>query len=467
MLIARMASALCIGAMAAGILQAAETGSAPPYQDDPAIVKALADLGAGCSLLLPPVRHLRDGQPVSGAGRSGPYARDYTNKMVWAPDRQTALYAGGNHGAGRTNDVWEFHLGSNAWHNLFPAEGGDHARFKWTLMFAPRVFAKTPDYQMNENEQKEWDACKAWWKEHVSLQNGWYLTKGGGPLLVGHTWDTLVYEPNTRRMIHGTGAYCASAAWIEHKFSGRPLAEVQAELGKTADGTPYRTMWFFDPAGRKWVPYASKSDLADLRGMGATMCYIPDWKKVLFYVAAQNVTPHAFAMRTWDPVKDVWEELRPNGGKGIGELATQAKVAPGSEQQTAYSPKHRTLVAVLKNATYAYSIDRNEWSRLNEAVPFTAHDAATVFAYDSAAGVFLLADPRNDKLAAFDLETNAWQVITPKGPGIPKPPWCVGKGYYDPAHNVFVVQSAYTDRMWVYRHATTPGGSAGARRETP
>jgi len=439
--------------IAAGVLCAAEPvkTAGPPYEDDPAVVKMLAALDAGASVLLPPVKHVRDGKPVSGRGRRGPYARDYTMMMVWAPDRQTALYAGGNHGGGRTNDVWEFHLGSNTWHNLFPAEGGDHARFKWSLMFARRMYAKNPDYKMSARQQKEWDACKAWWKKNVSLQNGWYLTKNGGPLLSGHTWDTLVYEPITKRMIQGTGAYCAAAAWIEHRFSGRPLKEVQAELGKAPDGKPYRTMWTFDPAARTWIPYASESDLAVLRGMGASMTYIPDWKRIVYYVAAQNVTPTAAYMRTWDPVKDAWAELKPNG-KSIHELAFKLKIAPTSEQQMAYAPKHRKLVAVLKASTFAYDIDKNEWSKLNDAVPFMAHDAKTVWAYDTAADAFLLADPRNNRLAAFDLNTNAWTVITPKGPGIPKPPYCTGKGYYDPRLNVLVVQPAYKDRMWVYRH---------------
>jgi hypothetical protein len=35
---------------------------------------------------------------------------------------------------------------------------------------------------------------------------------------------------------------------------------------------------------------------------------------------------------------------------------------------------------------------------------------------------------------------------------MPKPPYCVGKGYYDPTHNVYVVQPAYKQQMWVYRH---------------
>jgi hypothetical protein len=51
------------------------------------------------------------------------------------------------------------------------------------------------------------------------------------------------------------------------------------------------------------------------------------------------------------------------------------------------------------------------------------------------------------------VKADRWGVVKPAGPGMPKPPYNVGKGYYDAAHGVLVVQSAYTDRMWVYRHA--------------
>lgn len=422
-----------------------------PYADDAEIVAKLNALGSGASLLLPPVKHMADGKPIPGDGRNGPYSRDYTNKMVYAPERRTAFYAGGNHGMGRTNDVWEYHLGSNTWHRLFAAEGGDHAKFKWTLMFASRIFGKTPDYKMKDEEQKNFDECKAWWKANVTLQDGQYLTKSGGPLLVGHTWDTLVYEPITKRMIHGTGTYCASSVFLESKFSGTPANEVAAKLGKAPDGKPYKTMWFFDPADRKWKRYASESPLAELRGMGGSMIYVSDLKKVIWYYAGQNSPGAPHCMRTWDPATDEWAELKPNG-KSIGELAHKLKIAPESEQQMAYAPKHKKIVAVLKQDTYTYDIEKNEWAKPDAKIPFAASDSSTVFAYAEAGDVFLLANPRTGQLAAFDLGAGKWESLTPKGPGLPKPPYCVGKGYYDPAFNVFVVQCAYQDKMWVYRH---------------
>ena len=421
-------------------------------QNDPAIVKILTELGDGCSAVLPKVNHMRDGEPVDMVGRKGPFARDYTTKMVYAPDRQTAIYAGGNHGHGPTNDVWEFHLGSNTWHELFPAEGGDHAKFKWSLMFAARILAKNPDYKMADKEKKEWEACQAWWEANVIIQDGMFLTKGGGPLLTGHTWDTLVYEPNTKRMIHGTGAYCAAATFVASKFTGTPIQDVQAKLKESAPDKPYKTMWFFDTAAEKWNRYMSDDPMAELRGMGGSLIYVPDMKQVVWYYAGQNTPGAAMTMRAWDPMTDKWTDLKPNGGKSLYDLALKEKIAPESEQQMAYSPKLKRIIAVLKDDTFSYDLAKNEWSKLQGKVPFTAHDAKTIFVYDSADDVFLLASPRDGKLAAYDPSADKWSMITPEGPGIPKPPYCVGRGYYDPLHNVFVVQSAYKDQVWVYRH---------------
>lgn len=430
------------------------------YADDPAVIELLARLKPGSSALLPTVAHVdAAGKPLSGSGRlSNPYARDYTNRMVYAPERQSALYQGGNHGAGRTNDVWEYHLGSNTWHRLFDPEGGDHATYKFTLMFLPRIVAKNPEYQMKDSEKANFEAAKKWWLENVVLVDGHLVTRGGGPLLVGHTWDTLIYEPNIRRTIQGTGAHCANTPWLHSQFTGMPIEQVNKLMERSLNQQPgvksYKTMWLFDPAERKWIHYESDSPLAELRGMGATMCYIPCWKKTIFYVAAQNVTPNAFFMRTYDAINDRWEELKPNGGKSISELAVKLKVAPMSEQQTAYSPKHRKMVAVLGADTFIYDIDSNQWSK-SEAVNdlIKAHDASTVFAYDSAGDIFLLCEPRTGKLAGFSLATGKWQSLAPAGDAMPKPPYCVGKGYYDPTHNVLVIQPAYVNRMWVYRHA--------------
>ncbi len=425
----------------------------PPYADDPATLAKLKALGAGSALSLGRPKIMADGQPLKNAYRGGPYSRDYTNKMVYAPERRTALYAGGNHGKGRTHDVWEYHLGSNAWHRLHPVVGGDHADHKGMLMFMPRKWNKDPNYKLSEKEQKQFDAAKAWWNKYVILKDGHYVTKDReAPLLHGHTWDTLVYEPNVKRLIQGTGAHCAGSPWLHHKFTGMPLAEVKGKLGKNPDGVPYRTMWLFDPVSGKWGQYASEEKLAVLRGMGATMCYIPDWKKIVFYVSAQNVTPNAMEMKTYDAVNEEWEVLKPNGGKSVWDLSLKMKVAPKSEAQTAYSPKHKKMVAVLGPDAFAYDIVKNEWAKLCSDERIKAHDARTIFAYDAIGDVFVLAGPRQKtRFALLDVKTAKWEVVTPKGAEMPRATYGEGKGYYDPAHNVFVMH-VHGKGIWVYRH---------------
>ena len=55
-------------------------------------------------------------------------------------------------------------------------------------------------------------------------------------------------------------------------------------------------------------------------------------------------------------------------------------------------------------------------------------------------------------LAAYSTATNKWEIIEPNGPGIPVIKYGGYTGYYNPHHNVFVIQGRYSDRLWVYRH---------------
>lgn len=447
--------AILSASVAIGTAQQTAT-AAPPYAENPEIVAQLRALKPGQSLLLPPVEHFAAGKPIDASGRKGPYSRDYTNKMVYAPERQTALYSGGNHGFGRMNDVWEYHLGSNAWHRLHEADGGDHARFKFSLMFYPRMMMKNPDLKLDEKQQTEVDACQVWWNENVVLRDGnFVMRETSAPILVGHTWDTLMYDPVNKRLVHGTGAHCANMPWLEHRYRGRPLSEVEAQHGKRADGTPWRRPWTFDAVTGKWSPYANHSTLAVMKGMAGSLLYIPDLKQAVWYYAAQNTPGAVHTMCLWDLKSDEWRELKPNGGASLGKLSATDKLAPVSEQQMVYVPTQKKIIAVLQESTFAYDFASNAWSKLNDAVPMKAHDSRTIFAYDQAADECVLAYPRENRVASFDPKSNTWTELTPDGPGIPKAQYGSGKGYYDPTHNLFVVQGGTANRLWVYRRAAT------------
>lgn len=342
----------------------ADVRSAEPiYQNDPQIVELLQGVKAGHAMVLPPVKVECGEQKRFGIPEYGPGQRDYCNKMPYAADRGTAIYAGGNHQVPhRMNDVWEYHLGSNTWHMLYAPDGGDPSPHKGAYLLTSRTLVANPAKELTKQEREEIAAYKQWWEEYVVFRDGHLTTKAGGPIMPAHTWDAFTYDPNVGRMLWGMGVSPAGQLSTLSYFTGKPLAELQDQADPT-----YTEMWMFDVRQTKWQQYRTDGPHAALEGMGATMHYIPELKQSIWYVAAQNVSPAAYEMWLFDAVHDRWTELTPNGGKSIDTLATKDQVAPMSEQQVAYSAKHRKLVAVLEQDTFVYDIDKNEWSK-------TAHD---------------------------------------------------------------------------------------------
>ena len=428
--------------------------AAPPYQDDPEIIALIEKLEAGQSLILPPVNVDAKGLTFYGVDRLGPGQRDYCNKMPYAADRQTALYAGGNHQVPhRMNDVWEYHLGSNSWHLLYEPDGGNPSKHKAAYFLTSRTLVREPNKVLTEKEREQIEAYRIWWDENVVFADGHLTTKRGGPIMPAHTWDAFCYDEAVGQSLWGMGVNPAGQLSTLAYFTGKPLAQLEQQ----ADAS-YTPMWKFDPKAGRWIHYRTTSPRAALRGMGATMTYLPDLKQSLWYVAAQNVSPHAFEMWLYDGAGDRWTELKPNGGRSIDQLATKDNLSPLSEQQSAYSTKDRVLLAALKNETFAYNVAANAWSKLADDPRVFVHDARSVLAYDSHADQFLLAFPPEGRgkelqLASFSLATKKWNLFEPKGEPVLTGKYGGCMGYYDPRHNVFVIQSRGCDRMWVYRHA--------------
>jgi hypothetical protein len=424
------------------------------YEEDPAIVEQLQAVRPGQSLELPPVKVAGAGvEPYKQWYRNGPGQRDYCNKMPYAADRGTALYAGGNHAVPhRLNDVWEFHLGSNTWHLLYGPDGGNPGKWKAAYFLTSQALVKNSEYKFTETEQKQIDGYRQWWQENVVFEQGHLTTKQGGPIMPAHTWDALAYDAQAKKLLWGMGVNAAGKLATHAYYTGIPREKLEAQVDPH-----YTPMWMFDPAARKWTDHKTAQECPKFRGMGATLCWLSDRRQMLWYVAAQNVTPPAYEMWLFDVTSDEWLELKPNGGKSIGQLATVDKAAPLSELQTAYSPRHGKLVAVLKNDTFVYDLKMNEWTKAVTDERIRAHDATSVFAYDSATDTFLLAFPAEGRgkqlsLAAFSLDTNRWQIVQPDGPEIPATQYGSYMGYFDERHEVFVVQGRNRDHMWAYRH---------------
>lgn len=418
------------------------------YPDDPELVARLAAIPARTAMRMPETTVNNMGF-TGYDSQKGPPGRDYSNAMVFAPERHTALYAGGSHGTYRANDVWEYHLASNTWHMLFYPVGGNVGPYK-AGHFAVRRWrdgGDTPDAETMERI----DAFVGWAREHTEFRDGQYTTHMGGPIMPSHQWDGLTYEPRLGRMVWRSGAHSAfSAAAIAYILE---LDEAEVEAALDTRTTP---MWTFDPATARWEWYRHDGETprASLRGMGASATYVPDLCAVVHYAAAQNVTPPVFEMWSHDVATDEWTDLRPNDGASIRQLVVEDGVAPSSEAQMAYSPVSRTLVAVLGAEAYAYDLDANEWTHLTSDDRIDAHDARTVFVYDSRNDVFLLHDERApDRVHALSLETGEWEAIVVEGDAFPPPPYGNPFGYYDPIHNLFVVANARNRGVWVFRYA--------------
>jgi hypothetical protein len=395
-------------------LAVAERGRAEervrPYQGDPEIVVQIRDLPDNTSIVLPPFKLAGDGveQWREKYGRA-PQRRDYCNKIVYAPDRGTGMYCGMNHGAPhRLNDAWEYHLGSNTWH----------------LLFAPDT-----NYSAKEHRAPEWI------KSHVVFEDGYLQTRRGGMLNSVHTWDALTYDPVLKRMLWANVA-------SEHPNEWKVFAETRGldhdELLKQKE--PGSRLWMYDPQQGRWFKQMGPGPHPQLTCQGGTLAYIPDLQKSLWYACQWNES----GMWAYDSKANTWQELKPNGVKSM--YHDKSDTFPRPELQAAYSPIHQKLVAVRGTGTWWYDIKSNEWSKACDDAANDAHDARSVFAYDSINDIFLLHQPHEKTLRGYRIETNQWETLEPRGAGVSTG----GAGYFDPTLNALVVYER--DRMWAYRY---------------
>lgn len=434
--------------------------------DDPAVIAALDPLGDRSSAVLEPVKVVlppgfADTPEFKALAdhnmhKRGPGQRDYCNKMVYAPERHTALYAGGNHQAPhRMNDVWEYHLGANTWRLLYAPDGGNAGRHKAAYFLTSRTLVKDPDAALTDKQRNQIEDYRQWWHDYVTLAEGHIATRRGGPINPVHTWDGFCYDAAAGRMVWAMGANPAAQPATQAYFTGQTVEQVQAQLDPR-----YTPMWSFDPVTKRWHHQrmaAADDPRPGLRGMGGSMTYLPDQQRCVWYIAAQNVSPHDYGMWLLDAKTNQWTELHPNDGRSISDLVNRDDIAPRAELQMAYDPTRRRLVAVIKHDTFAYDFAANAWSKITTDPRVFGHDAHSVFAYDPVGDVFLLAfapDGRGKQLnlAALDAATLQWRMITPNGPPIPATQYGGYMGYFDPRLNALVIQPRYSDRMWVYRH---------------
>jgi len=395
---------------AAGTLIAAEPAG-PAAPDHLAQVEALAD---NTVMWMPKFKTAGEGLDAWPTFKSsGPGVRDFCNRIVYAPDRKTGLYCGGNHGSPhRFNDAWEYDLATNTWTLLFAPDGGNH-----------HVNIRKP----------------GWLKENVVIKDGYVQTKKGGPVNPVHTWWGLTYDSDAKKMLwmnvvyfHGSGAADKIA-----KATGKDPADLRAQL------KPHSVLWMFDPEKKQWQCQVGEPPFPKGRCQGAMLEYVPKTKKTYWFANQWNES----GLWEYDAAANKWTQLAANGIKFF--YARKPKLYPGAEIVSAYdSRRHRILIG-WKTLLYELDLTKMTLTLIKEDESVRMWDSSSVFAYDSANDACLLLGRGKGAftLSAFDCAKKTWTALTPEGA-----PYSGRRlaGYYDTARNAFVVYNGA--RVWVYRY---------------
>lgn len=395
-------------AQAREAVQAAPVNAEPVLSPDTELLAKIEALPDNTWLKLPPCKTTGDMGVISkdpDYKRIGPRVRDYCNRLVWAPERKRALYTGGGHNIHPWNDVWEFDLASNTWVCLYGADP-----------VPPRL-----------GPGKETEA-EAWYKANSVVKDGVVRTPRGGPLRPCHTWWSLCYDPDLKRMLFlesHKGFFCVDKAALAKAHGLDPKDPMFQTYGS---GPGEAWLFAFYPETREWkevltkVPKARESSLLE---------YLPE-TKTIWWASGKTYL--------YDATKKNWNPVPKNGATGGGA--------------TAYDPDTKKVVATVGLETWVFDCTTSTWTQALKDAPDGTIIPHGTFNYDTAAKKFVLYThlPIKDKpnagarLWLYDVKENKWTAPAPQG-DCPK----VGNvaGYYDAARNVTVIYS--NSETWVYR----------------
>lgn len=334
--------------------------------------------------------------------KTGPRGRDFTLKMVWAPERKRVLYCGANHRVPhRLNDVWEFDL----------------AALTWAMLYAPD---NPRDYTGLGRDFSD-----------VEFKNGVLITRRGGPAVIGHTWWGLTYDPLRRQMLFIN-------TWVTKRKKAVEL--LGGNPAKLYTGPP---LWAFSPQTGTWTPIKTKPP-RPRPIFGGMLEYVPDLKGTVWH--ANNWKFRG----TWlfDSKTGAWKDLKPNG-----DVKRFQQQSPQPEQVGYYDPKRKLLIVQRHWATHHYDVQRNAWIKVidepknSPRVPY-GHDARAPMYHDPGSGHGLLVQFQTNTLWAYDPDKKSWTKLRPQGD--PMPTGRKRLAYFDPERKVLVVIDGTT--VWAYRY---------------
>ncbi len=376
--------------------------ASPVVRSEEAVLRRVAGLSPNHGLRLGTASLVGEFNEVSrrfNLHQTGPRSRDFCRKMVWAPERRSALFTGANHGSPhRLNDVWEFDLAAMA----------------WTLLYAPdnpRTYGGLgPD------------------ASDVVFRDGVLQTRRGGPAVIGHTWSGLSYDPRTRRMLF-MNTWPIDVDPLVRQVGGDPAERYR--------GPP---LWAFDPAARAWALLKTAAPWPKA-AVGALLEDVPELGGPIWHL--NNWQLHA----TWLLSPDhAWKKL------------TDPKITPGFEREAPgrelvgyHDAKRQLVVAQWRRGTYHFDTRSRRWICMippdsGKPVP-DGHDAVTAFCSDPSSGRGLLLDFRTRELWSYDPDQAQWTLLAPAGDPIP-----AGKRMLAYVDRVLGVLAVLNDtEVWIFR----------------
>lgn len=229
----------------------------------------------------------------------GPGVRDFSNKWVWAPDRNRALYCGGNHGVPhKFNDLWEYDLGANTWVMLHAPEPGVEPSHTW--------WGLTYD---TKRRRVLWMATRA----------DWPLAKAGGPPLMAYDpqarngWRHVPTKPDIRIAPGGSLTYLPNRdriLWYGNTWHGSGLQELDPETGVWQELLSQQHVYFDNPDSPGSAAIINHDSTHDvLVGFLNHAIHVYDFETNRWTRRHQDILPvrvrEAGATTDYDPVNDV------------------------------------------------------------------------------------------------------------------------------------------------------------------
>lgn len=387
------------------LLASADDAVTPVLPSRPEVLEKIKNLKSNQAVLLGQAQVLGEFNDTAkrwNLHKTGPMARDFTLRMVWAPERKRALFCGANHGVPhRLNDVWEFDLPS----------------LSWVMLYAPDL---PRDYGGMGKDFSD-----------VVFKDGVLITKRGGPVVIAHTWWGLDYDP-IRQAMYFMNTWVTNQKKCVEQLGGDPK--------QLYAGPP---LWSFTPETRKWKMHQTAKPYP-VAPFGGMLEFIPELDGSVWH------TNNWQMQATWlyQPKTNAWKNLDANK-----KTADFQKQAAEPEQIGYYDAKRKQIVAHRHWTTSHYDPAKNRWDKVLDAgkdaadVPY-GHDARSVIYYDPISGDGLLVQFQTNTLWSYSPDAKRWTKLSPEGDKMPTGSRRLA--FFDAAQGVFVVVDGTT--TWAYRY---------------